>query len=209
MTQARDHKLGIWMTGALVVGSMIGSGIFMLPVSLGPLGANAVLGWMVSILGALAIAFALASLSRSGEGGIRTYIERSFGPAPAFLVAWALFWSNIAAQAALAIATASAASSLFPALGGASGIVAVGIGSVIFLTIVNLRGVRTSGGLSLLTVLIKILPLLAVVAILGMRQISGVPFERLAGSPLTLPNIATATALPYWLPGLPYLWPLT
>jgi hypothetical protein len=69
MTIVRDHKLGIWMTGALVVGSMIGSGIFMLPVSLAPLGANAVLGWVVSIFGALAIAFALASLSRTGEGG--------------------------------------------------------------------------------------------------------------------------------------------
>jgi APA family basic amino acid/polyamine antiporter len=183
------------MTGGLVVGSMIGSGIFMLPVSLAPLGANAVLGWVVSIFGALAIAFALASLSRTGEGGIRAYIERTFGPTTAFLVAWALFWSNIAAQAALAIATASAASSLFPALGGPSGIVAVGVGSVVLLTLVNLRGVRTSGGLSLLTVVIKILPLLAVVVILAMRQFSGVPFERLASSPLTLPNIATATAL--------------
>src|SRR3954447_19804443 len=116
------------MTGGLVVGSMIGSGIFMLPVSLAPLGANAVLGWVVSIFGALAIAFALASLSRAGEGGIRAYIERAFGPTTGFLVAWALFWSNIAAQAALAVATGSAASSLFPALGGASGIVAVGVG---------------------------------------------------------------------------------
>jgi basic amino acid/polyamine antiporter, APA family len=195
MTIVRDHKLGIWMTGALVVGSMIGSGIFMLPVSLAPLGANAVLGWVVSIFGALAIAFALASLSRTGEGGIRAYIERAFGPTTAFLVAWALFWSNIAAQAALAIATASAASSLFPTLGGASGIVAVGVGSVVLLTLVNLRGVRTSGALSLLTVAIKIVPLLAVVAILALRQVSGVPFERLATSPLTLPNLATATAL--------------
>jgi len=183
------------MTGGLVVGSMIGSGIFMLPVSLGPLGVNAVIGWVVSIFGALAIAFALASLSRGGEGGIRAYIERAFGPTTTFLVAWALFWSNLAAQAALAIATASAASSLFPALGGASGIVAVGVGSVVLLTLVNLRGVRTSGGLSLLTVVIKILPLLAVVAIVALRQFSGAPFERLASSPLTLPNIATATAL--------------
>ncbi|MFL6722237.1 MAG: APC family permease [Sphingomonas sp.] len=183
------------MTSGLVIGSMIGSGIFMLPVSLGPLGLNAMVGWVVSIFGALAIAFALASLSRAGEGGIRAYIERAFGPTTGFLVAWALFWSNIAAQAALAVATGSAASSLFPVLGGASGIVAVGVGSVVLLTLVNLRGVRASGGLSLLTVAIKIVPLLAVVAILALRQLSGVPFERLASSPVTLPNVATATAL--------------
>jgi APA family basic amino acid/polyamine antiporter len=195
MTIVRDDKLGLWMTGALVVGSMIGSGIFLLPVSLAPLGANAILGWLISILGALAIAFALATLGRAGEGGIHAYIERAFGSTAAFLVTWSFWWSNIAAQAALAIATASALSRLFPAVGGPPGIVAIGVASVVILTIVNLRGVRTSGGLSLLTVAIKLLPLLAVVVILVIRKGSGAPFEPLANSPMTLPNVATATAL--------------
>lgn len=183
------------MTGGLVVGSMIGSGIFMLPVSLGPLGMNAVAGWALSILGALAIAFALASLGRSGAGGIHAYIERAFGPTAAFLVTWAFWISNIGAQAGLAIATASALSSVAPAVGGASGIVVVGVGSVVLLTLVNLRGVRTSGGLSLVTVAIKILPLLAVVAILLMREASGRGFERFAAIPVTAANVASATAL--------------
>ena len=100
--------LGLYDSTMVVVGSMIGSGIFMLPVSLAPLGANAVLGWLISIVGALTIAFALASLGRTGAGGIHTYIGRAFGPTAAFLVTWAFWWSNIAAQAALAIATASA-----------------------------------------------------------------------------------------------------
>jgi len=189
------RQLGIWMTGGLVVGSMIGSGIFMLPVSLGPLGVNAIFGWVLSILGALAIAFALASLGRSGAGGIHAYIEAAFGPTAAFLVTWAFWISNIAAQAGLAIATASALSSVAPTVGGASGIVIIGVGSVVLLTLVNLRGVRTSGGLSLLTVAIKILPLVAVVAILAMRKTSGAGFERFADLPITPANIATATAL--------------
>jgi APA family basic amino acid/polyamine antiporter len=190
-----DRKMGLWMTSGLVVGSMIGAGIFLLPAALAPLGYNAVIGWMVSLVGALTIAFALASLSRFGEGGIRSYIERAFGPTTAFLVTWALWWSNIGAQAALAIATASAGSRLLPAFGGTAGIVTVSVSSVVILTMVNLRGVRTSGGLSLLTVAIKILPLVAVVVVLAMRKASGVPFEAFAASPVTLPNIATATAL--------------
>ncbi|MEA3068234.1 MAG: basic amino acid/polyamine antiporter, family, partial [Sphingomonadales bacterium] len=97
--------------------------------------------------------------------------------------------------AALAIATASALSRLLPSLGGAAGIATVGVGSVVVLTLVNLRGVRMSGGLSLLTVAIKILPLLAVVAILVIRKSSGVSFEPLAQSPIILPNIASATTL--------------
>ncbi|MFL6726726.1 MAG: APC family permease [Sphingomicrobium sp.] len=195
MTAHDDQKLGIWMTSALVVGTMIGAGIFMLPVNLAPLGINTLIGWVVSILGALAMAFSLATLGRTGAGGIRIYIERAFGPTAAFLVTWAFWWSNVAAQAALAIGTASAASRLLPALGDTSGIVAVGIGSVVLLTLVNLRGVRTSGALSLLTVVIKLVPLLAIVVILVIRKGSGVPFEPLAHTPVNVPNIASATAL--------------
>ena len=69
--------MGPWLTTGLVVGTMIGSGIFMLPVSLAPLGINAVVAWLISIAGALSIAFALARLSRGGgEGGIQSFIER-------------------------------------------------------------------------------------------------------------------------------------
>ena len=44
MAKANDGRIGLWMTGALVVGTMIGAGIFMLPVSLAPLGPNAIVG---------------------------------------------------------------------------------------------------------------------------------------------------------------------
>ena len=54
------QSIGFWMTSALVVGTMIGAGIFLLPVSLAPLGMNAVIGWVVSTIGALCIAFALS-----------------------------------------------------------------------------------------------------------------------------------------------------
>jgi APA family basic amino acid/polyamine antiporter len=194
MSIARDDKLGMWMTTGLVVGSMIGAGIFMLPVSLAPLGINTLVGWVISGFGALAIAFALATLSRTGGGGIQAYIERAFGPTLAFLVTWAFWCSNVAAQAALAIATSSALSRLSPALGG-TGIIGIAVASVVVLTIVNLRGVRTAGGLSLLTVAIKLIPLLTVIAILAARKATGAPFEPLAATPLNLPNIATAAAL--------------
>ena len=94
----RKGSIGIWMTSALVVGTMIGSGIFMLPVSLAPLGANAIFGWIISSVGALAIAFALATLSRLGGDGIQSNIERELGPLPAFLVAWSFLVSNLASS---------------------------------------------------------------------------------------------------------------
>ena len=85
--ERHDSKMGIWMTSALVVGTIIGAGIFMLPVSLAPLGRNALIGWVVSGVGVLCIVYALAQLSKLGGDGIQANVEREFGPTIAFLVA--------------------------------------------------------------------------------------------------------------------------
>ena len=84
----KPQTIGIWMTTALVIGTIIGAGIFLLPVSLAPLGRNVLIGWLVSGVGVLCIVFAMARLSRLGGDGIQANIEREFGPTVAFLVAW-------------------------------------------------------------------------------------------------------------------------
>jgi APA family basic amino acid/polyamine antiporter len=193
-----DHRMGIWITSALAVGTMIGSGIFMLPVSLALLGANAVMGWVVSSIGAVCIAFSLARLSKLGGGGIQANIERELGKTPAYLVAWAFWVSNWAAQAAVALAGASALAWLDPYLSGQGFVIPVAIGSVILLTAVNALGVRASGGMSMLTVAIKLLPLLGVILIFASRAISPQPFERFAPTPLSFTNFATAVALTFF-----------
>ena len=198
MGGSTDGKIGIWMTSALVVGTMIGSGIFMLPVSLAPLGANAIAGWVLSSVGALCIAFALARLSRLGGDGIQANIERELGRTPAFLVAWAFWVSNWTAQAATAIAGASALSWVSPAFSSQALVLGVAVGSVVLLTAVNALGARAAGGMSVLTVAIKLIPLAAVILIVALRGAGGGRFEPLAPSPLNLANLATATALAFF-----------
>ena len=58
------RQLGFWMCLALVVGNMIGSGIFLLPANLAPYGLNAIWGWLITIGGAMC----LAPFSRAGQG---------------------------------------------------------------------------------------------------------------------------------------------
>lgn len=194
-TAARSQKMGLWLTTGLVVGSMIGSGIFMLPVSLAPLGANAVAGWLVSICGALAVAFALARLSRAGGGGIQSYIEQPFGPLAGFMVTWAFWCSNWTSQAAVAIAFGSALSRVSAPLAGADGIVGAAVAAIVVLTCVNALGVRASGGLNLVTVAIKLIPLVGVVLLLVLAGAGGEPMQPLAAAPVSIANIATATTL--------------
>ena len=67
MADSDEGKMGTWMTSAIVVGGIIGAGIFMLPVTLAPLGTNALIAWPISGVGILCIAFALAQVSSLRE----------------------------------------------------------------------------------------------------------------------------------------------
>src|SRR5262245_8747533 len=128
MTTANDDKargpagesqlIGFWMTWALVVGTIIGAAIFMLPVALAPLGRNDLIGWTVSGVGVLCIVYALAQVSKLSGDGIQANIEREFGPTIGFLVAWAFWVSNWVGQASVAIGVASALSFIGPQFGG-------------------------------------------------------------------------------------------
>jgi APA family basic amino acid/polyamine antiporter len=163
-------------------------------VPLAPLGINALIGWLVSGVGALAIAYSLARISRDGAG-IQAYIEQSFGPTIAYLVTFSFWCSNCAANAALAIATASAIAWLNSALQTMMFIVPAAVASVVVLAVVNARGARTAGGFCIATVIIKILPLLAVVLAAALRGTSGTTSGRLSEMPLGLAGLASAVAL--------------
>ena len=54
------RPLGFWSATALVVGSMIGSGTFLLPAALAPYGAASLVGWGITLCGALLLASRLA-----------------------------------------------------------------------------------------------------------------------------------------------------
>jgi APA family basic amino acid/polyamine antiporter len=195
MADQNDGKMGIWMTTALVMGTIIGGAIFMLPVSLAPLGLNAVIGWVVSALGAMCIVFGLAQISRFGGEGIQANIEQEFGATSGFLATWSFWVSNWVAQASVAVATASALSFIG---GDASLVVPVAVGSVLIVTAVNAVGVRAAGGLSIVTVAIKILPLLAVIWLFVERGARGEAYEPFAPTPINVANIASATALTFF-----------
>jgi APA family basic amino acid/polyamine antiporter len=63
------------------------------------------------------------------------------------------------------------------------------------LTLVNLRGIKATGELNFITVLIKVLPLIAVIAIAAMLMSSGAPLQDINVPPPSFENIATASAL--------------
>ena len=66
-SSAPQRALGFWMCTALVVGNIIGMGIFLLPAGLAPYGFNATLGWVITLAGCLVLARVFARLARESQ----------------------------------------------------------------------------------------------------------------------------------------------
>ncbi|WBX83040.1 amino acid permease [Sphingosinicella microcystinivorans] len=172
------RPLGFWMALALVMGNMIGSGVFMLPASLAPFGWNAVYGWVLTIAGSLCLAYVFASLAREmpHAGGPHGFVEAAFGHLPAFMISWSYIVSILVAVAALATAGVSYLSAFAPGIAATSGAPAALAVSLLWaIILLNLRGAGAAGRFQLLTLGLKLLPLVAIVVIAAMVFAEGTP----------------------------------
>ena len=114
------RSMGLWMATALVVGNMIGSGMFLLPASLaGTAGPVSILAWLFTGAGAILLALVFAGLGRQmpRTGGPYAYARRAFGNFIGFQTAWG-YWIGVwAGNAAIAVAFVAYAAVFWPELG--------------------------------------------------------------------------------------------
>lgn len=161
-------SLGIWTCTALVIGNMIGSGIFLLPASLATYGSISMFGWLFTSVGAILVALVFARLARMipRAGGPYTYSRQGFGDFIGFLIAWGYWISLMCGNAAIAVAMVSYAGVFWPALSNSSGVAAaVAGGAVWLLTIVNVMGVKMAGRVQVVTTVLKLIPLILVATV--------------------------------------------
>ena len=188
-------KIGLITTTSLVVGNMIGAGIFILPASLSTYGSISLLGWVFTATGALILAKIFSNFSTiivNKSGGPYVYSKEGFGDFIGFLVAWGYWISIWISNAAIAIAIIGALSFFFPILETNSLLaVSVGLSMIWFFTWINSKGIRTSGKIQVITTVLKILPLLFVI-IFGLFFFSSHNFPKLN---LTGENDFTAFSL--------------
>ena len=157
--------LGFWTAVALVMGNMIGSGVFLLPASLAPYGGISLVGWVVSAGGALLLALVFARLAAANPaaGGPYAYTRAAFGDLPGFLVAWGYWISAWSTNAALAVAFVGYLDPFVPSLvRNPTAAALLAIATLWLLTVVNLRSVRSAGQVQIVTTALKILPLILV-----------------------------------------------
>jgi len=185
--------LGPLLTAALVIGGVIGSGIFYLPVALAPLGGSVPIGWLISGVGVMAMAYCASRIVSADGGGLQAYVEHELGPGAGFIVTWMTWNSSWIGVPAVALATGAALGRVVPGLAGH--LVAQSFAFIAILTMVNLRGIKASGELNFLTVLVKVLPLIAVVVIAVMVGARGGPIQKIDVPPPSFSNVASASAL--------------
>jgi basic amino acid/polyamine antiporter, APA family len=199
MKSADRRSLGLATTTSIVLGNMVGSGVFLLPASMAAYGAYSLWGWCVSTVGALLLAWVFSNLSRRlpKAGGPYAYPREAFGDFAGFQIAWIYWLSIVATNAAIAVAFASYLVIFVPALKDpVSGAIAA-LAASWLLTGINILGVKAAGRLQLITVILKLTPLVAL-AFFGIGHFSAATFN--SGHPTEGPlsAINSTAALAMW-----------
>jgi len=168
MTQ-ETKKIGLWTSTSLVIGNMIGAGIFLVPSSLAGYGSISLLAWIFTAIGALILAKIFSNMSKifvNKSGGPYLYSKAGFGDFIGFLVAWGYWIAIWVSNAAIVIAIIGALSHFFPVL-DTDPIIAVslGMGVIWLLTWINLQGIKSSGRIQVVTTVLKLLPLIFVIIV--------------------------------------------
>ena len=165
----KKQKIGLLTTTSLVVGGVIGAGIFLLPSTLAGYGSISILGWLFTATGALILAKIFSNFSKiivNKSGGPYTYSKAGFGDFIGFLVAWGYWISCWISNAGLALAIVGALSVFFPTLNTDPILkVGVGLGMIWFFTWVNSRGIKATGKVQVVTTVLKLLPLVFVILV--------------------------------------------
>ncbi len=164
---ARELPLPLPLLTALVVGSMIGSGIFALPQNTAAgAGAGAiVLGWVISGVGMLCLAFVYQTLAwrqPALDNGVYAYARAIAGDYVGFNAAWGYWVSAWIGNVGYLVILFGALGTFVPAFGEGNTPAAIGAASVLLwvMHFLILRGVHGAAVLNAITTVAKVLPLL-------------------------------------------------
>lgn len=164
------RDLGLWAATAIVIGNMIGSGIFTAPQSLAAASnpTSSIIAWLITSVGSLFLALVFAKLGSlfPRSGGPIVYTRLAYGEFAAFLIAWTFWIGMWVGNAAIITAVVRYLTIFFPAL-ESNGLLAFIVSSSILwlFTLINLKGVKEAGFVGIVTTVAKIIVLAVVIVV--------------------------------------------
>ncbi len=173
------REMGLWTATAMVVGNMIGSGVFLLPAALAGVaivyGSSVLLAWVITGVGAMLLAGVFATMGGRYPkmGGPYAYARRAFGDFVGFQTAWGYWIAAWVGNAAIATAFVGYTTVLWPSLSDSNlAMAGLAVGAIWLLTVVNAFGVRQGGWVQVATTILKFVPL-AVIGVIGLFSLVG------------------------------------
>lgn len=161
---AQKLKLGALV--ALVVGSMVGGGIFSLPQNVAAsAGAGAMLiGWLITGVGMLTLAFVFQTLANRKpklDGGVYVYAKEGFGDYMGFSSAWGYWISAWIGNVSYMVLLFGTLGYFFPVFGEGNTTTAIVCASILLwgLHFLVLRGIKEAAFINTLTTIAKLVPL--------------------------------------------------
>lgn len=163
------RRFGLPTATALVMGNIIGGGIFMLPASVAPFGTVSLVAFVVLTVGAVALALVFGRLARRNPrtGGPYVYAREAFGDFAGFLSAWAYWITTWVSNAALAVAAVGYLDVLLPVQHSKALTIGAALVMIWLPALSNLAGTRYVGAVQLVSTVLKFVPL-ALVAVGGL-----------------------------------------
>jgi APA family basic amino acid/polyamine antiporter len=191
--------LGLPQATALIIGSIIGVGIFNLPYSLASIGPISIVAMALTTVGALVLALMFAALSRRlpADGGPYAYARAAFGNGIGFTNAWSYWITAWAGNAAIVTGWVFYAEKFVNTSHVAGWSILIALVGLWIPAAVNLSGVKNMGAVQLWTSIIKYVPL-ALMSTVGLLAISTgnfTPWNVTGGSNLSAIGSAMAICL--------------
>ncbi|MFB6633052.1 amino acid permease [Streptomyces sp. NPDC004288] len=158
------RRFGLPVATALVMGNIIGGGIFLLPASVAPYGTVSLVAFGILTLGAIALALVFGRLAHRlpRTGGPYVYARAAFGDFAGFLAAWSYWITAWVSNAALAVAAVGYLDVLVPVHASKPATIAAALAFQWLPALANLAGTRYVGAVQLVATVLKFVPLLLV-----------------------------------------------
>jgi APA family basic amino acid/polyamine antiporter len=189
------NRFGLPTATALVVGSIIGTGVFALPSALAPYGPSSLVAFGLVTVGALALAMVFGWLSKRvpGSGGPYLYARDAFGDFGGFITSWSYWLTAWIGNAAIVVAWVGYVEVFINKGGNKWGSVAIALVGLWIPALINISGVKNLGGFQVITVILKFVPLLFM-ATVGLFFVKAHNFGSFNPSHLSLTGAISAAA---------------
>ncbi len=165
---SEKNKIGLVPAILMVAGNMMGSGVFMLPANLAGIGSIAIIGWLVTVVGAIALGLVFAKLTEidTAAGGPYAYAKKAFGDYMGYQTNLVYWLANVIGNVGLAVAGLGYLTPFFPALNDPLVMALAQIAVIWFFTYANILGPRIVGRMQSVTTIVALFPIIGV-ALLG------------------------------------------